>query len=110
MGVSVSKNDTKTSAEAGAMTSDIEVPDNKRAKAPGGPLGPWRLSLSIAAAAVMTGMPLMRAASSGVELDLALLRSFGAAFLIWVCLSSINRVIATAAAKVDRDIAAARSN
>jgi hypothetical protein len=65
---------------------------------PSGPLGPWRLSLSIAAAAALTGMPLSRAASTGVGLDMALIRSFAVAFFAWIALSSINRVLANAEA------------
>ena len=72
---------------------------------PGGPLGPWRLSLSIVVAAVFTGMPLSRAASTGIGLDGALLRSFVVAFFTWIALSSINRVLADATAAVDRDAA-----
>jgi hypothetical protein len=72
---------------------------------PGGPLGPWRLSLSIVVAALFTGMPLSRAASTGIGLDSALLRSFVVAFFTWIALSSINRVLADATAAADRDAA-----
>ena len=63
-----------------------------------GPLAPWRLVLVVALAAVTTGMPLMHAAQTGVGLDMALLRSFGIAFLAWVALGRINRVLGRAAA------------
>jgi hypothetical protein len=72
---------------------------------PSGPLGPWRLSLSIAVSAAFTGMPLSRAATSGIGLDGALLRSFIVAFFTWIALSSINRVLADATAAADRDAA-----
>ena len=58
-----------------------------------GPLAPWRLSLVVALAAATTGMPLLRAASSGEQLDYALLRSFGIAFLAWIALGKINKVL-----------------
>jgi hypothetical protein len=70
---------------------------------PSGPLGPWRLSLSIVVAAVFTGMPLADAATSGVGVDSALIRSFVVAFFTWVALSCINRVLADATAAADRD-------
>ena len=59
-----------------------------------GPLAPWRLSLVVALAAATTGMPLLRAASTGAQLDVALLRSFGIAFLAWIALGKINKVLA----------------
>jgi hypothetical protein len=62
-----------------------------------GPLAPWRLVLCVALAAVTTGMPLMAAARTGVGLDMALLRSFGIAFVAWVALGKINRVLGQAA-------------
>jgi hypothetical protein len=62
-----------------------------------GPLGPWRLSLSVAVAGLTTGLPLIHAAQTGVQLDLALLRSFGIAFLTWWLLGRINRVLIQAA-------------
>jgi hypothetical protein len=72
---------------------------------PSGPLGPWRLSLSIVAAAAFTGMPLSRAATTGVGVDMALLRAFAVAFFTWIALSSINRVLADASAAAARDAA-----
>jgi hypothetical protein len=77
--------------------------DEDRPVRPSGPLGPWRLSLSIAVAAAFTGMPLSRAATSGIGLDMALLRSFVVAFFTWIALSSINRVLAEASAAAARD-------
>lgn len=70
---------------------------------PSGPLGPWRLSLSIVAAAVFTGMPLSRAATTGMGVDMALLRSFVVAFFTWVALSMINRVLADATQPLTQD-------
>lgn len=79
--------------------------DADRPVRPSGPLGPWRLSLSIVVAAVFTGMPLSRAATTGIGLDAALLRSFVVAFFTWIALSSINRVLAYAEASAARDAA-----
>jgi hypothetical protein len=66
------------------------------APAPVGPLGPWRFSLSVVAAAALTGMPLLDAVETGVGLDMALLRTFGAAFLVWIATGMINKMLATA--------------
>jgi len=63
-----------------------------------GPLAPWRLALVVALAAATTGMPLLDAAKTGVGLDLALLRSFGIAFLGWIALGRINHVLRQASA------------
>jgi hypothetical protein len=63
------------------------------------------LSLSIVATTLFTGMPLSRAATTGVGLDLALLRSFVVAFFTWIALSMINRVLADAHESVARDAA-----
>jgi hypothetical protein len=79
--------------------------DADRPERPGGPLGPWRLSLSIIVSAAFTGMHLSRAATTGVGLDMALVRSFAVAFLTWIALSSINRVLGEATAAADRDAA-----
>jgi hypothetical protein len=81
--------------------SPVSKAKAERVRRPSGPLGPWRLSLSIVAAAVFTGMPLSRAATTGIDLDFALMRSFGVAFFAWVALSMINRVLADATAAVD---------
>lgn len=70
---------------------------------PPGPLGPWRLSLSILATAAFTGLPLLQAAATGVGLDMALVRSFGVAFLCWIALGSATRMLAQAEAAADRD-------
>ncbi|MGE0000369.1 MAG: hypothetical protein AB7L17_21855 [Ilumatobacteraceae bacterium] len=75
----------------------------ERAHRPAGPLGPWKLSLSVVVAAAFTGMPLTRAATSGVGLDMALARSFGAGFLTWVVVGSVNRIVANAEAAAIRD-------
>jgi hypothetical protein len=79
------------------------VSRRERAHRPAGPLGPWKLSLSVVVAAACTGMPLTRAATSGVGLDMALARSFGAGFLTWIVVGSVNRVIASADAAAMRD-------
>jgi hypothetical protein len=85
--------------------SVVSKRSENRVVRPSGPLGPWRLSLSIVAAAVFTGMQLSRAATTGVGLDLALLRSFVVAFFTWIALSMINRVLADAHESVARDAA-----
>lgn len=75
------------------MSKRSEVTDEV---VPSGPLGPWRLSLSIIVAAAFTGMPLSDAATTGDGLDLALLRSFGVAFLTWIAVGRVNRMLGQA--------------
>ncbi|MCU1361109.1 MAG: hypothetical protein JWN99_2398 [Ilumatobacteraceae bacterium] len=87
------------------MGSVVSKRDADRPVRPSGPLGPWRLSLSIVAAAVFTGMPLSRAATTGIDLDTALMRSFVVAFFTWIALSFVNRVLGQAAAAADHDAA-----
>lgn len=58
-----------------------------------GPLAPWRLTIAVATSAVFTGMPLFDAATAGVGVDMALLRSFGVAFLTWVAVGALNRAL-----------------
>jgi hypothetical protein len=58
-----------------------------------GPLGPWRLTLAIGTSAIFTGMPLLDAATAGVGVDMALLRSFGVAFLTWISVGALNRAL-----------------
>jgi hypothetical protein len=79
------------------------VSKRERAHRPAGPLGPWKLSLSVVISAAFTGMPLARAATSGVGLDMALARSFAAGLLTWVVVGSVNRVIANAETAAIRD-------
>jgi hypothetical protein len=64
-----------------------------------GPLAPWRFSIAILVSAVTTGMTLYRAAASGIDLDMALVRSFGVYFLTWIVLGSINKMLAIAESK-----------
>ena len=68
-----------------------------------GPLGPWKLSISVAVSAAFTGLPLYDAVVTGVGTDMALLRSFGVGFLTWIAASSVNRVVATAQQSVEAD-------
>ena len=76
--------------------TDVEV------ARPSGPLGPWRLSLSIVVSTVFTGMPWPRQRPPGSV-------STGAHPLVrrrvlrLVALSCINRVLADAAVAADRD-------
>lgn len=62
--------------------------------APKGPLGPWKLSIAIVVSALFTGMALFDAATTGIGVDMALLRSFGVAFLTWIAVGILNRVLA----------------
>lgn len=62
---------------------------------PQGPLGPWRLSISVLVALGFTGMPLWQTAQTGVGLDMALLRSFGVAFITWIATGRLNKLLAT---------------
>lgn len=70
-----------------------------RSKRPPGPLGPWRLSIVVLVSGITTGSALLAAATTGVELDIALARSFGVAFLVWVALGKINLVLGQAEAE-----------
>lgn len=86
------KGSAKAGAPAGSGTATgrpVAVP---------GPLAPWRLSIVVGIAAMTTGEPLIAAAETGSGLDMALLRSFGIAFLAWVALGKINRTLAQAEA------------
>ncbi|MEK7423104.1 MAG: hypothetical protein AAB131_04610 [Actinomycetota bacterium] len=85
------------------MKKQEEGATDDKYRRPTGPLGPWRLSLSILATAAFTGLPLLRAAATGVGLDMALVRSFGVAFLSWIALGSATRMLAQAEAAADRD-------
>lgn len=58
-----------------------------------GPIAAWRLSVSVVASAVATGMPLLDAATTGNHLDLALGRSFAAACVVWFAAGRVNRVL-----------------
>jgi len=60
---------------------------------PPGPLAPWKLSIAIAASAALTGLALYDAAMTGVGVDMALLRSFGAAFFVWIAIGFVNKVL-----------------
>jgi hypothetical protein len=62
-----------------------------------GPLGMWRLSLSVAVSALATGMGLLGAARTGQHLDLMMGRSLGAACLVYIALGKINRIFVDAA-------------
>lgn len=76
-------------------TSDIgdRLPAGTRVTT-AGPLGPWRLSASVLAAAVTSGPQLVAATSTGHELDQALGRSLAVASVTWVLLGVINRILA----------------
>lgn len=58
-----------------------------------GPIAAWRLSMAVFVSAVTTGMSLLRAATTGAHLDLALGRSFGAACVVWFAAGRVNRVL-----------------
>ena len=57
-----------------------------------GPIGAWRLTLSVGSSALMTGRALLDSAMSGQHLDLALGRSFGAACVVWIASGTVNRI------------------
>lgn len=58
-----------------------------------GPLAPWKLSIAVAVSAALTGMPLYDAAMTGVGIDMALIRSFGLAFGVWIAVGMANKVL-----------------
>jgi hypothetical protein len=64
-----------------------------------GPLGPWRLSIAVLVAVLTSGMTLYHAASTGVGMDMALGRSFAIAFVTWIVLGNINKMLAIAEAR-----------
>ena len=61
-----------------------------------GPLAPWRLVITVAATAVLTGQSLLGAVRTGYAVDFALLRSFGVAALVWFSIGMVNRVLVAA--------------
>ncbi len=61
-----------------------------------GPLAPWRMAIAVSVSALLTGSPLMEAATSGVEIDFALLRTFGVGFIVWIALGMINKMLVSA--------------
>ncbi len=71
-----------------------------------GPLAPWKLSISVGASAALTGSSLYDAALTGVALDMALMRSFGVAFSVWIAVGFVNKVLRQALEAVDVDAAA----
>jgi hypothetical protein len=73
------------------------------AQADPGPLAAWKLSIAVAISAAFTGLPLYDAALSGVGVDMALLRSFGAAFGVWIAVGLVNRVLRDAQVAVEAD-------
>ena len=85
---------------------------SKKFKAPPGPLAPFRLSLTVLVSAVTTGVPLWHAWTSGIDVDIALGRSFAVAFVLWIVLGRISRMLGMAqleaqvAAEVERRRAA----
>ena len=68
-----------------------------------GPLGPWRLTIAVTAAALTTGRALLDAVSMGVGVDLALGRSFAVAFVVWVLTGVVNRILAEAESRREAD-------
>ncbi|MEX1107062.1 MAG: hypothetical protein WEB78_12760 [Ilumatobacteraceae bacterium] len=73
--------------------SDAEETDEVISKKGLGPLGPWRLAIAIGTSAAFTGMPLVDAATTGVDIDMALLRSLGVAFLTWISVGALNKAL-----------------
>lgn len=68
-----------------------------------GPLAPWKLSIAVAASAGFTGLDLYDAALTGVGVDMALIRSFGVAFGVWIAVGFVNRVLRDAQAAAEAD-------
>lgn len=68
-----------------------------------GPLGPWRLTIAVTASALTTGRALLDAVSIGVDVDLALGRSFAVAFVVWVLTGVVNRILAEAESRREVD-------
>jgi hypothetical protein len=71
-----------------------------------GPLAPWRLSIAVAVSALLTGSDLWDAAMTGVAVDMALLRSFGVAFVPWIATGFVNRILVQAQHAADAEAAA----
>ncbi len=80
----------------------------KKFKPPPGPLAPFRLLLTVSVSAVTTGLPLWNAWMSGYDVDIALGRSFAVAFVLWIVLGRISRMLGMAQleAEVERRRAA----
>ena len=68
-----------------------------------GPLAPWKLSIAVAVSAAFTGLDLYDSAMTGVGVDMALIRSFGVAFAVWIAVGFVNRVLRDAQAAVQAD-------
>jgi hypothetical protein len=85
----MSKKQSKSKNTSKSKTSKVQIY---------GPLGPWRLSIAVLVAAIVSGMALYHAALSGVGVDMALGRSFGVAFVTWIVLGSINKMLGVAEA------------
>jgi hypothetical protein len=68
-----------------------------------GPLAPWKLSIAVAVSAAFTGLALYDAAMTGIGVDMALLRSFGVAFGVWIAVGLVNRVLRDAQAAIEAD-------
>ncbi|MFN6121799.1 MAG: hypothetical protein ACK5CE_19500 [Actinomycetes bacterium] len=71
-----------------------------------GPLAPWRLSIAVAVSALLTGSDRWDAAMTGVAVDMALLRSFGVAFMLWIATGFVNRILVQAQRAADAEAAA----
>jgi hypothetical protein len=89
------KNKEKLEELEGAV---VEAP-----RADPGPLAPWRLSIAVAVSAAFTGLDLYDAAMTGVGVDMTLIRSFGVAFVVWIAVGFVNRVLRDAQAAVEAD-------
>lgn len=60
-----------------------------------GPLGPYRLSLAVGFAMLIAGNDLLAAASSGTDIDTALINAGVAAGFIWILSGIVSRILAS---------------
>lgn len=90
-----SKNDDDETASDDSG-SDTKQKKQKKVKAPPGPIAPFRMLLAVGVSGITTGLPLLGAWSSGVGLDIALGRSFGVAFVLWIVLGKVSRMLGRA--------------
>lgn len=62
------------------------------------------MSIAVAVSAAFTGLDLYGAAMTGtIGIDMALIRSFGVAFAVWIAVGFVNRVLRDAQAAVEAD-------
>lgn len=67
-----------------------------------GPLGPYRLVLSVAFALLIAGEDLLDAATTGVGTDAALIRATLAAWFVWILAGLVSRILAAGEQRATR--------